>query len=153
MRECPSPNGGVICWTYSVRNAVIPAKAGIHCSNLRKCGPTLWIPAFAGMTGDSNGSLSQVTPIHGSAGTQNGMKSPPRGTLHCGHKVCNLKVELQRILQNCTNEAGMSMKTKERCRNRPPLAPPYPERGIPGSPPRMRRGSGGLLVLCDLCVL
>jgi len=31
---------------------------------------------------------------------------------------------------NSTNEPGMSMKTKERFKNQPPLAPPYPRRGI-----------------------
>jgi len=42
----------------------------------------------------------------------------------------------------CGNKARMSMKTKDRRRNQPPLAPPYPTRGIPGSPPRMRRSWG-----------
>jgi len=32
--------------------------------------------------------------------------------------------------RNCRNKARMSMKTKERLRNQPPLAPPYPRRGI-----------------------
>ncbi len=40
------------------------------------------------------------------------------------------------------NKARMSMKTKDRRCNQPPLTPPYASRGIAGSPPQMRRGWG-----------
>jgi hypothetical protein len=43
----------------------------------------------------------------------------------------------------------MSMKTKERPRNRPPLTPPYPRRGIPGLPFSGEEGLG----VVGLCVL
>ena len=47
------------------------------------------------------------------------------------------------------NKARMSMKTKDRSRNQLPLFPPYPRRGIPGSPPQIRRGWGW----CDFAAL
>ena len=43
---------------------------------------------------------------------------------------------------NSRNKARMSMKTKERRRNQPPLAPPYPRRGIPGLPSSDEEGLG-----------
>ena len=49
------------------------------------------------------------------------------------------------------NKARMSMKTKERLRNQPPLAPPYPRRGIPGLPSSDEEGLR-VARLCDLGV-
>jgi len=44
--------------------------------------------------------------------------------------------------QNRRNKPRMSMKTKDRLGNQPPLTLPYPRRGILDSPPRMRRAWG-----------
>jgi len=46
--------------------------------------------------------------------------------------------------QNITNEASMLLKTNDRSRHQPPLIPRCSRRGTPGSPPRMRRGGGGV---------
>ena len=40
------------------------------------------------------------------------------------------------------NKARMSVKTKDRWRNQPPLAPPYPGRGIPRLPSSDEEGLG-----------
>jgi hypothetical protein len=44
---------------------------------------------------------------------------------------------------NPGNKARMSMKTKDRLRNRRPLAPPHPRRGITGLPSSGEEGLGG----------
>jgi hypothetical protein len=41
------------------------------------------------------------------------------------------------------------MKTKDRCRNQPPLTPTYPRRGIAGLPASDEEGLG-VVGLCDL---
>ena len=55
------------------------------------------------------------------------------------------------MIENWANKARMSMKTKERLRNQPPLAPPYPRKGILGLPSSDEEGLG-VVRLCDLGV-
>jgi hypothetical protein len=83
--------------------------------------------------GQTSLGLAQTLPLNvcDAPKAQAGQIAPKALNVPSGHRrrqtsgVCAI-----RRSRNCRNKARMSMKTKERLRNQPPLAPPYPRRGI-----------------------